>query len=168
MTNEDFRTVLEQNKFSAQDIEKITARLDSEEIDQIVDAAHSPREAFENIKKSYPEFDVEEALKQMDFVHSQIDIAAKDEKTEGPVELTEEELENIAGGGWWSDNWKGLAKAIGKGLLAGAITGFVGGAIGGAIVGGIPGAIFGMVVGTPAVALGIGILAGVDYVEKHK
>lgn len=157
MTNEEFKVCLKKNGASEAEIEKITANYDIEEAERIIDAASSPREAFENIKKRFPEFDADEAMKKMDEIQRQLNEAAKEEKTGAPVQLTTEELDMIAGGGWWSDNWKRLAKAVGCGIAGALILG-AGGAFIGGDVAGAPGAIVG------AIVCGvIGAVAGAYY-----
>ena len=38
---------------------------------------------------------------QLDFLREQMEVAAKEHKEKNPVELTEGELEKVAGGGFW-------------------------------------------------------------------
>ena len=162
MTNEQMKTALAQEGVSTEVIERFTSRVDVEKISDIVDAAANPREAFENIKSVYPELDVDEAMKQMDFVQSQIEAAANTEENSVPLELTEDELDKVSGGGWFDIDWKKLAKAVGVGLL---------GAVGGAILGAGAGCIFaaaGAVLGLAAVgAVAGGVCAGMWYWNRQ-
>ena len=116
MTNEEMKQALAKGGVSTADIEKISSKYDAEKITEIVEAASSPKEAFENLHAFYPELEVEALQKQCDFVMEQIEAAMKEKKKNEAVELTEEELENVAGGGffssigdWFKDNWKTVA-----------------------------------------------------------
>ena len=108
--------------------------------------ANNPREAFENMKKVCPELDVEECMKQMDFVQSQLELAAKGEKTEIPIELTEYELDMVNGGSWLPDNWRKVVEVTCISAMAGVAGLVIGAGLGGIVAGpvGVPvGAIVG-------------------------
>lgn len=171
MTNEEFKSVLAKNGVSAEDIEKTTAKFDIEKVEGIFDAASTPREAFENCKKFYPQLDVEEAIKQMDFVMSQFEAATKGEMTEGAVELSEEELDMISAAGLFGLNWKKIGAGIVGGLL-GAVPGLVVGALAGGVtgffMGGPAGGSAGLIAGASlgaAAGFFIGYKAGVNVYE---
>ncbi|MBQ9909184.1 MAG: hypothetical protein IJM48_05230 [Treponema sp.] len=120
MTNEEMKMALAKGGVAEADIEKVSDKFDAEKITEIVEAASTPKEAMEALHAFYPELEVEKMQKQMDFVQSQVEAAAKGEKSGEAVELTEEELENVAGGGfcdWWSRNWKTVA--IGAAIVVG-------------------------------------------------
>ena len=124
MTNEEMKQALAQGGIATADIEKISDKFDAEKITEIVEGASSPKEAFENIHAFYPELEVEKLQKQCDFVQQQVEASLKEQKQSEAVELTEEELENVAGSGWFSDvgswfknNWK--AVAVGAAIVVG-------------------------------------------------
>ena len=122
MTNEEMKMALAKGGVSTADIEKVSDKFDAEKITEIVEAASTPKEALEALNAFYPELEVEKMQEQMDFVQSQFEAAVKGEKSSEAVELTEEELDNVAGGGfcdWWSRNWKTVA--IGAAILAGTV-----------------------------------------------
>ena len=78
------------------------------------------------------------------------------EKTEVPIELTEEELEKVAGGGfidWMSHHWKGIVGAAVGAVICGTL-GVISGVEGGpfvaaafGILGAISGGFLGYIVG---------------------
>ena len=124
MTNEEMKQVLAKGGVAEADIEKVSDKFDAEKITEIVEAASTPKEAMEALHTFYPELEVEKMQEQMDFVQSQVEAAMKGQRQENaePMELTEEELDNVAGGGfcdWWSRNWKTVA--IGAAILAGTV-----------------------------------------------
>ena len=138
MTNPEMEAILTKGGISAEDVEKISGKFDVEKITEIVEASSSPKDAFEAIHSFYPELEVEKLQKQCNFVMEQVEAAMKDHKQNEPVELTEDELENVAGGGlfdsiggWFKDNWKkvavGAAIAVGVALVCtgfGSLVGF--------------------------------------------
>ena len=136
------------------DIEKISDKFDAEKITEIVEDSSNPKEAFEALHAFYPELEVEAMQKQCDFVVEQLEAAMKEKKQGEPMELTEDELENVAGGGWFSDWFNGLSSGwkkvvVGAAIVVGAAlvcTG-VGAAIGSQIV------VAGTMVGTEIVAV---------------
>ena len=183
MTNEEMKKALTKDGVAEADIEKISEKFDAEKITEIVDGASNSKEAFEALHNFYPELEVEKLQEQCDFVMEQVEAAMKDHKQNEPVELTEDELENVAGGGlfdsiggWFKDNWKtvavGAAIAVGVALIctgAGALAGFAlaadaalfhaGVAVGsymatGAAYGAIAGAVVGIAASTAAGLLG--------------
>ncbi|WP_296321871.1 hypothetical protein [Treponema sp. UBA3813] len=122
MTNEEMKMALAKGGVSTADIEKVSDKFDAEKITEIVETASTPKEALEALNAFYPELEIEKMQEQMDFVQSQFEAAVKGEKSGEAVELTEEELDNVAGGGfcdWWSRNWKTVA--IGAAILAGTV-----------------------------------------------
>lgn len=168
MTKEELKITLEENGFSAENIEKIQNKYDVEKITEIVDGCSSPKEAFEAIHNAYPDIAVEELKKTCDFTMEQIAAAMKEKKPEGLVELTMDELENVAGGGvfdaigdFFKNNWKkiliGAAIVVGVAAL-GAVTFGVGMAGMGALMAVVEG---GMAVGAAAAAGGtVGVSVG--------
>ncbi len=148
MTNEELVTLLEENDVPAADIEKINGNVDMAKIESIINASNNPREAAEKLKEAYPEIEVDDFLKQMDFVQQQIELAAKGENDKIPVQLTAEELDMVVGGGWWGNNWRKVAVAAGVGLLAGLFVGGMTAAMGGPWAG---------------LAVGIVVAGGVEY-----
>ena len=185
MTNEEMKQALAKGGIATADIEKISDKYDAEKITEIVEGANNPKEAFENLHAFYPELEVEALQKQCDFVMEQIEAAMKEKKKSEAVELTEEELEHVAGGGFWSsvgdffkDNWKklavGAAVVVGTALVCTGIGAGVGVAMYGAasgVAGGL-GAAASLGIGGAAtaaassamagiVATGVGVAAGV-------
>ena len=72
-------------------------RFDLKKIEEIVGSASNPRDAFEKLHAVFPELEVEKMQEHMDFIQSQIESVVKGEKTEVPLELTEQELDMVAG-----------------------------------------------------------------------
>ena len=124
MTNEEMKMALAKDGLIAAEIEKISEKYDAEKITEIVEAANTPEEAFAAIHAVYPELEVEALQKQCDFVKEQVEAALNEQKHNEPMELTEEELDNVAGGGffdsvgsWFKNNWK--AVAVGAAIVVG-------------------------------------------------
>lgn len=147
MTNEEMKEILVKGGASVADVEKAQERFDADKITEIVEAANSPEEAFENLHTFYPELEVKKLQEQCDFIMEQVEASFKEQKQAEPMELTEDELENVAGGGFWGSvgnwfkkNWKavaiGAAVAVGVALIA---TG-VGAAVGAAALSTLPSA----------------------------
>jgi len=145
MTNEEMKMALTKDGLTAADIEKVSEKFDAEKITEIVEAASTPKEALEALHAFYPELEVEALQKQCDFVMEQVEAAMNEQKQKQnvPMELTEEELDNVAGGGffdsvggWFKKNWKKVA--IGAAIVVGAalICTGVGAGIGSTIVAG--------------------------------
>ena len=190
MTNEEMKRAFAKSGVSTADIEKISDKFDAEKITELVEAANTPEEAFAAIHEFYPELEVEALQKQCDFVKEQVEAALNEQKHNEPIELTEDELDNVAGGGffdsvgsWFKNNWK--AVAIGAAIVVGAalICTGVGAGIGSTIVAGTVnivhttaaaiitefgvdvmatgiGAAIGAGVGTAAGGVTVGVLAG--------
>ena len=125
MTNEEMKQALAQGGIATADIEKISDKFDAEKITELVEAANTPEEAFAVIHELYPELEVEALQKQCDFVKEQVEAALNEQKQSEPMELTEDELDNVAGGGffdsvggWFKKNWK--AVAVGAAIVVGA------------------------------------------------
>ena len=125
MTNEEMKQALTQGGIATADIEKISDKFDAEKITELVEAANTPEEAFAVIHELYPELEVEALQKQCDFVKEQVEAALNEQKQSEPMELTEDELDNVAGGGffdsvggWFKKNWK--AVAVGAAIVVGA------------------------------------------------
>lgn len=125
MTNPEMEAILTKGGISAEDVEKISGKFDVEKITEIVEASSSPKDAFEAIHSFYPELEVEKLQAQMEFVKDQIDSAISEQNKNTTTELTEDELENVAGGGffgdvgnWFKNNWKSVA--VGAAIVVGA------------------------------------------------
>ena len=121
MTNEEMKMALAKDGLIAAEIEKVSEKFDAEKITELVEAASTPKEALEALHAFYPELEVEKMQEQMDFVQSQFDAAAKGEKSGETVELTEEELDMVSGGGLgdqFKKNWKKVA--VGAAIVVGA------------------------------------------------
>ena len=125
MTNEEMKRALEKGGVAEADIEKVSDRFDADKITELVEAANTPEEAFAALHAVYPELEVESLQKQCDFVKEQVEAALNEQKQSEPMELTEDELDNVAGGGffdsvggWFKKNWK--AVAIGAAIVVGA------------------------------------------------
>lgn len=131
------KEILTQNGVTTENIEKISEKFDAAKIREIVEAANTPNEAFTELHNLYPELEIEKMQKQMDFVHRQFEAAMKEKKIMETTERSETELDNVVGGGWfsnwWSNNWKTVAisAAIVVGAAAGAATGGLMGMIAG-------------------------------------
>ncbi len=143
MTNEEMKRAFAKSGVSTADIEKISEKYDAEKITELVEAANTPEEAFAAIHAAYPELAVSELEKQCDFMREQLEATMKEQKKGETVELSEDELENVSGGGffgdvggWFKKNWK--AVAIGAAIVVGAalICTGVGAGIGSTIVAG--------------------------------
>ncbi len=139
MTNEEMKMALAKGGVTAADIEKVSEKFDAEKITEIVEAASTPKEAMEALHAFYPELEVEALQKQCDFVMEQVEAAMKGQENAEPMELTEEELDMVSGGGigdWFKKNWKKVA--IGAAIVVGAalICTGVGAGIGSTIVAG--------------------------------
>ncbi len=141
MTNEEMKSVLEKSGMPAESIEKMQDRFDAKIITQIVENSSGPGEAFAMLHGYYPELDVDALQKQCDFVMEQVEAGMKQKKPGENLELSENELDQVSGGGlfsaigdWFQDNWKSVA--IGAAVVVGAAlvcTG-VGAAIGSAFI----------------------------------
>ena len=177
MTNEEMKMTLAKDGLTAAEIEKVSDKFDAEKITELVEAASTPKEALEALHAFYPELEVEKMQEQMDFVQSQFEAAAKGEKSSEAVELTEEELDMVSGGGigdWFKKNWKKVA--VGAAIVVGAVLICTGvGAVAGAaletifVAGSNAYAVYG--IGTAAAAAAgagvgavIGTVCGVDTV----
>ena len=190
MTNEEMKRALAQSGMATAEIEKVSDKYDAEKITELVETANTPEEAFAALHAVYPELEVEALQKQCDFVKEQVEAALNEQKHNEPMELTEDELDNVAGGGffdsvgsWFKNNWK--AVAIGAAIVVGAalICTGVGAGIGSTIVAGTVnivhttaaaiitefgvdvmatgiGAAIGAGVGTVAGGVTVGVLAG--------
>ena len=101
MTNEEMKMEFAKSGVAEAEIEKIAEKYDAEKITELVEAANTPEEAFAAIHAFYPELEVEALQKQCDFVMEQVEAAMNEQKQNVPMELTEEELDNVAGGGFF-------------------------------------------------------------------
>ncbi len=152
MTNEEMKMEFAKSGVAEADIEKVSEKFDAEKITELVEVANTPEEAFAAIHAFYPELEVEALQKQCDFVKEQVEAAINEQKQKQnvPMELTEEELDNVAGGGffdsvgsWFKKNWKQVAVGAalivaGTALVAvGCLTSFTPAAPLGAVAGAI-------------------------------
>ena len=135
MTNEEMKEILVKGGASVADVEKAQERFDADKITEIVEAANSPEEAFENLHAFYPELEVKKLQEQCDFIMEQVEASFKEQKQNEPMELTESELEMVAGGGFWGSvgnwfkkNWRTVA-IVAAGVVIGAVTCGAGGAV---------------------------------------
>ena len=124
MTNEEMKRALAQSGMATAEIEKVSDKYDAEKITELVETANTPEEAFAALHAVYPELEVEALQKQCDFVKEQVEAALNEQKHNEPMELTEDELDNVAGGGffdsvgsWFKNNWK--AVAVGAAIVVG-------------------------------------------------
>ena len=124
MTNEEMKKALAKGGVSTADIEKVSDKFDAEKITELVEAASTPEEAFAAIHAAYPELAVSELEKQCDFMREQFEATLKEQKKGETVELSEDELDNVSGGGffgdvgnWFKNNWK--AVAVGAAIVVG-------------------------------------------------
>jgi hypothetical protein len=140
MTNVEMRQTLEKSGIVTSDIDKVLGKFDAEKITELVEAASNPKEAFDSLHKFYPELEVEKLQKQMDFVQEQIEASVKANRTTKPIELNEEELDNVVGGSWFGDvcswcknNWKaiavGAAIVVGTALVCTGVGAVIGAAV---------------------------------------
>ena len=184
MTNAELKKIMEESGLSAEEISKFQDKFDAEKITETVENASCASEAFKALYELYPELEIEKLKKQCDFMMTQIAAAVEESKKKGPVELSKEELENVAGGGifsdignWFKDNWKailiGAAVIVAGAAISAAMLGvggallsgvsavlfgtdtFLAGAAFGASVGATAGAVFGGIGGIFADALGL-------------
>ena len=141
MTNEEMKMLLKKNGVSDENIEKTSAKYDAEKITEIVESASNQKEAIMAIHKLYPELEVSRLEESMTFMQDQLESAVKEQYEQGKIELSSEELENVAGGGFFDavgsffkNHWKailiGAAIVVGVALAAGTLgagVGFLGG-----------------------------------------
>ena len=130
MTDAEMRDVLKQLGANETDINKVSESLDAEKLTMIVEGAKNSEEAIAAIGKAFPFIDVKELQKRYDFIFGQASAASKEAKSKAPVQLTKEELENVAGGSsvgdWLKKNWRGVVVGAVLGLCLGVFTAGVG------------------------------------------
>ncbi len=140
MTKNELRKCLNDAGMKDEMVNRLEDRFDVEEISRLVDEANTQDQAFEAIHRLYPELKVEALKKQCDFYREEFEKTFKEDRGQNKVELSDDELANIAGGSffssignWFQDNWK--AVAIGAAVVVGValICTGVGAAIGSAI-----------------------------------
>ena len=156
MTKADVKIWADKVGMSKEVLEKLESKYDVEKMTDVVERSSNPDEAIKAIHELYPDIDATELKKQYDFYEAQFN--ASEEKLDKPMELTDGELENVAGGAanWWSRNWKkfvvGLAIAVAGVLLGGGLglAGVVG--VGKAIMIGVAG--LGVAAGVSGMAMG--------------
>ena len=187
MTNAEIKETFGKMGVSSEDTAKFLAKFDAEKITEIVEAADTQDEAFEKLHEYYPELEVEKLKHQVNFMREQVETAAKEQNKQEPIALSEAELENVAGGGFWGDvgnwfksNWKAIA--VGAAIVVGAAligTG-IGAAIGSTMIGWVAissgvyvmgaltatGALIGGGIGLGVGAITTGVLAGTGVLSK--
>lgn len=149
MTNAELKKIMEGSGLSAEEISKFQAKFDAEKITETVENASCASEAFKALHELYPELEIENLKKQCDFMMGQIAAAVEESKKKGPVELSNEELENVAGGGifsdignWFKNNWKTILVGAAVLVACAAVVALTMGA-GGALIGGVGAVIYG-------------------------
>ena len=114
MTNAKMKAIMTKSGGSEEVVEKISEKFDFEKITELIDGASKPEEAIEAIHNFYPELEVSKLQEQLDFVHGQFESAYNEQKSKETFELTESELDHVAGGGiseWYnglSQGWKAV------------------------------------------------------------
>ena len=109
MTNNEMKSILVKSGFAEEAAEKATKKFDAEKISDIIDAAHSPEEAFKKLHDFYPELEVEKLQEQCDFIQEQLEVSMNGNNEKAVFELSEKELDMVSGGGfgdWFRRNWK--------------------------------------------------------------
>ena len=128
MTNAELKGNLLKTGVKAEDIAKIEGKVDAEKITEAVEKAATVEEGIKAVCKLYPELNEKELKKQMDFYADQLSSSnsAKTKKLDEAMELTEDELEHVAGGtGSSSTNWKAILIGVACALVcAGVAAGF--------------------------------------------
>ena len=157
MTNLEMKKLLERTGASESEIEEISQRFQVEKISEIVEAASNPVEAFTALHDFYPELEVTKLQEQMDFIQGQVEAAVKGKDKKQVMELTEEELSCVNGGGlfsWVKDNWKAIA--VGAAIVVGSalICTGIGAGIGALVTSSVT-----TLVSTPMVSGGVACLA---------
>ena len=145
MINEKLKELMEQSGVPQAQIQEIQEKYDFDKIYEIINSSENPKEALEKVNAFYPDLEVAKMQEQMDFIQSQIEAAAHGEKTEIPIELTEDELDSVVGGSWLGDWLQGTARVV---VTAVIMTGLCAatGAVAGGTFGGPVGAVIGAVV----------------------
>ena len=136
MTNAEMKTIMAKSGVSTEVVNKISDKFDFEKINEIIEGANEPEAAINAIHDFYPELEISKLQEQLDFVHGQFEKAYEEQKSKEPVELTENELDHVSGGGF-SDWWNNLGKGWKVALTVAAV-----------------------IVGTTLVCTGIGALGG--------
>ena len=125
MTNAELKKIMEGSGLSAEEISKFQAKFDAEKITEIVESSSTPKEAFKNLHSFYPEIETQKLQDQMDFVQGQIEAATNGHNNCKTIELTENELSMVSGGGlgsWFKNNWKKILIGIGVAVAFSADT----------------------------------------------
>ena len=125
MTNNEMKSILVKSGFAEEAAEKATKKFDAEKISDIIDAAHSPAEAFKNLHDFYPELEVDKLQEQCDFIQSQFEASMNGNKEMATFELSEKELDMVSGGGigdWFNRNWKEVITGAVLTVVGGIVT----------------------------------------------
>ena len=142
MTKAEFKNMCKKANISKEVSQAFMERYDLEKITKAVERSSSKKNAMKAINAMYPEIEIKEMQKMLDFYESQFKgaVAKPAVKNTAPMELTMEELSYVAGGSgsWWNKNWLkflvGIAVGIGVAILTGVTMGAAG-AILGAVAG---------------------------------
>ncbi len=153
MTKTEVKKIFKRSNLSEKDSQAFLERFDIEKITEVVERSHTKKSAMKAVNAMYPELDIKEMQKMLDFYESQRKGAAAKPavKNAAPIELTMEELGYVAGGSgnWLDRNWKkllvGAILAIGVGILTFATAGAAVGVI---------------AAGIAAVSSGVGVFQG--------
>lgn len=125
MTNSEMKSILVKSGLTEADAEKTTEKFDAEKISDIIDAAHSPEEAFKNLHDFYPELEVDKLQEQCDFIQAQFESAINGNNEKATFELSEKELDMVSGGGfvdWFKRNWKQVVTGAVLTVVGGIVT----------------------------------------------
>lgn len=143
---------------SEKEAQVVESKYNVDTITDIVERSENPREAMEALHAYYPQLEVEDLQKQMDFIQDQMEAALEEKKRNASLELTEEELSNVNGGGffgsignWFKDNWK-------KTLVVGALV--VGAALVVTGVGCVAGGVIAATAASATSSTGMGLMLG--------
>jgi hypothetical protein len=128
MTNAEMVKAFSEAGLKAADLKKIEKKVDAEKITKAVESAATLEDGIKAVCKLHPELNAKELKKQMDFYADQLSSSnsAKTRKLDEAMELTEDELEHVAGGtGSSSINWKAILIGVACALVcAGVAAGF--------------------------------------------
>ena len=137
MTKTEVKNIFKRSNLSEKDSQAFLERFDIEKITEVVERSHTRKSAMKAVNAMYPELEIKEMQKMLDFYESQQKGAAAKPavKNAAPIELTMEELGYVAGGSgnWFEKNWKkllvGAILAVGAAILTFATMGAAGGAV---------------------------------------
>lgn len=123
MTTAEMKKALKELGLADTDIAKVSKSIDAEKITKAVESSDNIEAAFKAIKALHPSIDIKQIKKQYEFYGEQLHSAKKEKKKKNAMELSESELELVAGGSavgdWLSKNWKGIVIGVAIGVLLG-------------------------------------------------